>query len=232
MIRAYLDESGTHGNGWVFVAGFLGTDEQWEQFVPKWTAALGSRRTSLHMRRLRWNKDRTRQLLARLGPIPHECGLEIVMGGIKVEHYEDLIAGTADAKVLNGYVAAMTPMVIQVLSGVPPNERIEFVFEEQGEYEPAVDWVMSFASMSNDGRAKLAGWKFVPKGSAMIEAADYVAFALREENTNHDSIKARWTNPILAAGDGTGYGTIMTRQRARRAIQNSQKLFRETWGDD
>jgi len=66
MLTAYLDESGQETKGWMFVAGFLGNDEQWKQFVPLWKEALGPQRRHLHMADLRWKKQRTKELLARL----------------------------------------------------------------------------------------------------------------------------------------------------------------------
>jgi hypothetical protein len=75
MMTAYIDESGHEGKGWMFLAGYLGNEDQWKTFVPAWKAGLGPQRKSLHMTDLRWNKDRTKHLLKRLGPIPEGCGL-------------------------------------------------------------------------------------------------------------------------------------------------------------
>src|SRR6266568_3504806 len=148
MMRAYIDESGHEGRGYVVVAGFFGDEKAWEAFEPKWRAAL----------------------------------------------------------------------VINVLRGVPNTERIEFVFEEQREYAPAVDNVMAFASMKDmaykvtkDGKPKIAKWGFVPKGSTvMTDPADYLAFATREHCTNPNMKKAKWTRAILEAGDGQAFGRIKT----------------------
>jgi hypothetical protein len=239
MMRAYLDESGHESKGWVFVAGFLGTEDQWTDFVPKWKIGLGPQRKSLHMSRLRWKNDRTRRLLARLGPIPHECGLEAVIGGVRVADYDDLVVGTEDEHILKGYMAALTPLVLNVLRGIPKDERVEFVFEEQREYHESIDMVMAIASrmdrphtMTSDGLPKIAKWGFVPKGSTvMTDPADYIAFALREDHIDHGSKKAQWSSPILSSGSRNGIGLIMNREQARRAVLNAQRLFKETWGE-
>ena len=232
MLRAYIDESGHESKGWMSLAGFLGREEQWRDFVPKWKSALGPQRKFLHMRRLRWKKDSTKQLLARLGPIPEKCGLEAVMAGVRFQDYEDLVSGTPDEKLLKGYIACLIPMVIQILRGIPDDERIELVFEEQREYAPFVDMALPFAAMpepwklTKDGRPKLAKWSFVPKGSTvMTDPADYLAFALREVWTDRKSKKAEWCKPILASGSGEGYGLIMQRDRIRRMVTNAQMLF-------
>src|SRR5689334_3126511 len=69
---AYLDESDIHDSKlWCVIAGHLGTEEQWEDFDPKWKIGLGKKK-SLHMKDLQWNSkpDRISRMLARLGPIP------------------------------------------------------------------------------------------------------------------------------------------------------------------
>ncbi len=250
MMRAYIDESGHEGRGYVVVAGFFGDEKAWEAFEPKWRAALGQRQT-LHMTALRWKKDSTRRLLERLAPIPNACGLLRCIGGVKVSDYEDLIDEPISmmyphgslyvpANVIvpiKGYEAVLAPMVINVLRGVPNTERIEFVFEEQREYAPAVDNVMAFASMKDmaykvtkDGKPKIAKWGFVPKGSTvMTDPADYLAFATREHCTNPNMKKAKWTRAILEAGDGQAFGRIMTRDEIRSRIKTSRALFKRLY---
>src|SRR6266404_4490288 len=93
MFTAYIDESGQElKRGWTFLAGFLGDEARWADFDEKWRIGLGSQRKSLHMSDLRWNYDKTRRLLARLGPIPQECKLDPVMAGARLEDYEDLLS--------------------------------------------------------------------------------------------------------------------------------------------
>jgi hypothetical protein len=237
MMRVYIDESGHEGNAWVVLAGFVGTEENWKAFVPKWKEALGPQRKRLHMNRLRWNSERTRRLLARLGPIPHDCGLECVMGGVRVSDYEDLVVGTDDERLLRGYIAALSPMVTQILRGIPKNERIEFVFEEQRQYEPYVNMTMPFFTMpgsaslpdyfTDEGLPKLAKWGFVPKGTTILtDPSDYLAFAIHELNTNKESRKAKWCAPILR-GDGC-YGVLMSRAQVRRSVVRAQAMFNAT----
>src|SRR6266481_3768000 len=111
MLTAYLDESGHETKDWMFVAGFLGKENQWKELVPSWKEALGPQRKNLHMSDLRWNKQATKDLLSRLGPIPYECKLQPVLAGVRMRDYEDLIEGTPAEKLLKGYLAAIIPLV-------------------------------------------------------------------------------------------------------------------------
>jgi hypothetical protein len=229
MFRAYIDESGHESRDWMFIAGFMGREERWGEFIPKWQAGLGPQRKSLHMHDLRWSKESTRRLLARLGPIPSECGLEGMIAGVRFQDYEDLVSGRPEEKTLKAYLAALIPMIVQALRGIPDTERLELVFEQQNEYEPFANMALEWVAIPDhqwkrtvDGKPKLAKWSFVPKGStSLTEPADYLAYALREVWTNKKSKKAQWCTPILAAGRGRGYGVILNRALIRKIITDS-----------
>jgi hypothetical protein len=229
MLRGYFDESGHESPEWVCVGGFIGTAEQWGDFVPKWRAALGQRPT-LHMTDLRWKQERTRKLLDRLGAIPYACGLEGARGVVRVSDYADLVAGSSDKRIYTGYYACVNVMVMAILRGMPRGERIEFVFERQRQYASAVDLVMSILTdpatapnfcFTPTGRTKIAKCEFVPKGSTlMTDPADYLAFALRELHANPNSMKSKWCAPILEGQ--TGYGSTLTREQVRRITKRAQ----------
>jgi len=222
------------------VAGWVGTEESWSDFVPKWQMALGKRR-NLHMTDLRWNQHRTRRLLERLGPIPHESGLESAMGGVRFGDYEDLLPDDDARRLHAGYMACLHPMVIQLMKGFPRTERFEFTFEEQKQYAPVVEQALSVLChreafvgqtllngemfFAPDGRPRIAKWSFVPKGSTiMIDPADYLAFAIREANTSPRSKKTQWCLPMLNSGDRSAYGMLLNRQQARRIVRRAQIL--------
>jgi hypothetical protein len=223
----------------MFLAGFLGREDQWKEFVPKWRNGLGIQRKFLHMTDLRWKMDRTRKLLERLGPIPEECGLIPVLGGARYADYEDLIAGSREEKVLKAYVVCLSALVAQVLRVVPAHERLELVFEEQRQYERLTNMALhSFSDTqpsihpwlkTKDGRPKLAKWSFVPKGSTiMTDPADYFAFALRESWANKESKKARWCASIMKSGKGHGIGKIYTRKEIRAQMVILQDMRRSS----
>jgi hypothetical protein len=228
MLTAYLDESGHETKGWMFVAGFMGNDEQWSNFCPLWKQGLGKRK-ALHMANLRWNKPLTKRLLERLGPIPNACGLTPVLGGVNVSDYEDLVTGTYVQKLLKGYITCVYPLVINVLRSLPKNERLELVFEQQDEYEPFTDGALAaivslrFTKpdwfITDDGLPKLAKWSFVPKSSTMLtQPADYFVYALRKMYEDEHSERASWCEPILKSGGGSGIGMIFKRKDIREAM--------------
>jgi hypothetical protein len=238
MMRAYLDESGHEGQGMVVVAGFFGTEDEWERFVPRWREALGPQRKNLHMSSLRWKAHRTRRLLEKLGPIPPECGLKRAVGGVRVSDYADLVEADQYIAIIKGYHAALVPLAVNVVRAVPESERIEFVFEEQHEYAPVVDSVMSMVSAvdepykrTKDGGPKVVKWGFVPKGTTiMTDPADYLAYATREHHTDPNSERAKWTKSILEAGGDLAYGGILTREQARERVVSSRLALRRVFG--
>jgi len=228
MQIAYVDESGHETKEWMFVAGFMGDDEQWKQFVPMWKEGLGGKK-ALHMNELRWNNSRTRKLLARLGPIPDKCGLTAVVGGVRVSDYEDLLRGTPAKRLLKGYVACIYPLVVNILRSLPATERLTIVFEQQHEYQPFAECALAaIVSLRNrrpdwfltrDGLPKLANWAFVPKDSTThTQPADYFVYALRQLYHDRRSKKTEWCKPILDSGKGQGIGAVMTREQIRQTI--------------
>jgi hypothetical protein len=241
-MRAYIDESGHEGKGWMFLAGYLGNEDQWRAFVSAWKAGLGPQRQSLHMTDLRWNKEHTKQLLARLGPIPEGSGLTPILGGVRYGDYEDLVTGTPASKLLKGWLACLFTVVLDTLRVIPDGERLELVFEEQKQYQRYAHYILSVIASHDPwkgtqwqdahGKSKIAKWSFVRKGTTiMTDPADYLAFALREIWTDQKSKKSLWTAPILESGHGIG--KILKRDQIRPMIQATfmlamfQRLDRE-----
>jgi hypothetical protein len=219
MLTAYLDESGHESRGNVFIAGHIGNESQWKHFIAKWVTARGKRKY-LHLSRLRWSNPRTKELLARLGPLPAECGLTRVLGGVKVSDYEDLIRGDLQARALKGYYFALTLLVTKVAVWLENHERVEFVFEDQRRYRDVANLVMGHIATdftNKDGIPTIAKWSFVPKGSTLLlEQADYLANALAQLYRDQRSVKCLWTRPIL--GDMTGIGGILNRKEIREIM--------------
>lgn len=238
MLCAYLDETGQEEKQWVFMAGYLGNEDQWKQCVIEWKKELGNKK-SLHMKELRFKKERDRDLLARLGPIPYNCGLRKVVGGVNVSHYEDLVRGTLFEKQAKGYMACLTPLIVSILQAIPPNEQVEIIFEQQTRYEEPTDKFLNniqIASMSHpelwqfrtsDGKPKLAKWGFVPK-SSLLEPADYLAYAYAQYHRDKNSQRAQWCMPILEEGnvkadEVQSIGKVMTRDEIRSHFLNLEK---------
>ena len=232
MLTAYLDESGHETDGWMFVAGFLGNEQQWANLGRLWKDALGPQRQHLHLKELRFKKERDRQLLARLGPIPEQCGLIPVLGGVSFADYEDLVQGTPGEKLLKGYIACIYPLIINVLRTIPRNERVEIFFERQDEYKPHAEQVLSALSeikhhktewfLTENGEQKLAKWSFISKDSTVLtEPADFFAYALLHLYQDGTSIRSKWCEPILKSGNGEGVGAVMTRDQIRAVISQT-----------
>ena len=242
MLYAYLDETGQQGGDWVFIAGFLGNKEQWEDLAERWTHTLGEvQREHLHMTDLRWSKDSTRRLLAALGPIPYDCGLRHVVSGVNVSHYRDLVAGSDVEKVMKGYPLCVQSTVWAITRVLPGDERVEICFESQDQYAARTNEILSTLidagsqgrlplHMTSDGKPKLAKWSFVPKRSTiLLEPADYLAYALTQFYRDKTSKKSQWCKPIIVGdpiNEGTDYlsiGKVFSREEIRATLIATEK---------
>lgn len=233
MLTAYVDETGQEQKNWMFVAGFVGNDDQWRSTATAWKEAIAPR-TTLHMNKLRFNKHSQKMMLERAAAVTKTSGLTPVMGGVRPSDYEDLIAGTYEEKLLNGYISCVFPMVINTLRGIPANERLEVVFERQDRYWWMTEIAMRVISEAReapdmllpDGTPKLANWRSVPKGSTpLTEPADYFCYALLQAWHDKNSLRAQWCKPILEAHNYSGLGAIMRRKKMREVVQGSQMLY-------
>lgn len=228
MIRAYLDETGQHERDFVFIAGHIGFEGQWSRFVQAWNAALGSQRKRLHLRDLRWSSDSTRKLLANLGPIPAECGLKRLVGGVRVADYDDLIPGPKAKKAVTGYACAVLAVGVTLLIGsIPEGEQYELFFERQDRY--SLQGRIALETLSEDpnptfrnkhGQLKIANWSYAPSESTMLfDQADYLCYALAQKHKAPGSQRALWTASILDSNTDT-IGRIMTRDEIREAVMH------------
>ncbi len=228
VIRAYLDESGQHERDYVFIAGHIGYESQWQHFVPAWNTALGTQRKRLHMQTLRWSSNSTEKLLGRLGNIPAECGLKRLIGGVRVADYEDLIPGPLAQKTITGYACALLAIGVTLMLGsIPDSERYEIILEQQDRYSVQGHFV--FDTLTKDpnplfrnknGQLKIAKWSYAPSESTMLfDQADYLCYALAQKHKTPDSRKARWCAPILESSADT-IGRIMTRDEIREAVMH------------
>ncbi len=215
----------------MFVAGFFGSEDSWKLVAQAWKDAIAPRK-HLHLNTLRFQRDRDKKVLERAGAVPKDCGLTPMLGGVRQGDYRDLISGTREEVLLNGYVNCCTFAVINALRSLPVGERLEVVFEQQDRY----GWMneLSMRSIANsrhpelllpDGTSKLANWRSVPKGStSLTEPADYFAYALLQNWRNKKSKKSLWCQPILTSFDYQGIGAILTRERIRDAIEQGMIL--------
>ena len=229
-----MDESGTHaGANWCVVAGFVGRDEQWRKFVPRWKEALGKRR-SLHMTDVRrWTKPDTKDTLLRLGRIPDECGLLRIFGAVRYADYCDLVPEPLLQTIMSPYMVAMQPCIGQALRYISREERIQFIFEQQLEYAPLVPLAENFFSdlfRTPEGLPRVAGITYVTKGSTCcIESADYLAYALSQWKSDPTSLRSQLCKPIL--GNGGAVGAFLTKDKMQPVVKMVNKSMAERWTD-
>ena len=207
MLYEYCDESGhERRDQYTIIAGFLGNKDQWCAFLKEWLPALGKRK-SLHTRKLFRNERRAQSLLSRLGPIPAKHGLRPFVSGVRADDYWDLVGGTPVEKRAKGYCTALHALVIDALLYAPRDERIEFIFESQNEYESCANALMEAVLRSKreevytpSGLPQLANWGFIPKESSRLtEPADYLANAVLQYHRDPNSVRWTITRPIVDA---------------------------------
>jgi len=231
MILAYLDETGQESNSYVVIAGHVGHESLWPDFVTAWMQALGPQRKRLHIKDLRFSKERDKELLARLGPIPTRCGLKRLIGGARVSDYEDLIPDPL-RKLMGGYIAALFVSVLNLLLSLPEDERVELVFEQQDRFETYARIALSAIAnlpvprtKGKDGSSKLAKWRFVPKDRTIqLDQADYLCYAQLQRLRNPSSKKAQWCSPIIDA-TGETIGGMLSRDNVRKAVIDGARRY-------
>jgi hypothetical protein len=205
MIYGYFDESVEDGDGYYVVAGFVGRKRDWKKFAVLWPEALGDH-GPLHIKELRLGSSkapkRYGELLERLARVPPACNLRPFVGSVRTGDYRDRIKGTVADLVLSGYTTALTAMVGGILeSDLPKRDRIEFIFEQQVEYAVSREmafknWRESAHYKTHHGNSRIGKNASMEKGT-LLEASDYLAYAILQQLIDHESQKASLTVPII-----------------------------------
>lgn len=164
------------------------------------------------MKELRWNKKnkRTKLLLEKLGPIPHNSGLVPIWARLKVSDYADLVGeNTVSRKLHHGYFIAAQCLGLMLLTYVQQlNERIKIVFEYNEHFAPLLPLVIRlygevFPFFTKDGVRCMSGVEMVPKDSTCLtQPADYLAYARLQQLRDPQSLRTRWCSPILEPQPG------------------------------
>ncbi|MGI8772967.1 MAG: hypothetical protein ACR2JE_16205 [Acidobacteriaceae bacterium] len=224
VLTAYLDESGIHqGDHLCVVAGWVGSEAEWLPFIQPWMTALG-RRHNLHMKELRWNQhpERVGNLLARLGPIPENCGLRPVYGGIWQRDYEAIVKGRVKETFTSPYMLAAQRCIAAALHSMgATSERIGFVFDNQELYKDRIARLEKVVFQTAKVDTRVNGISFMKRESTVcLDPADYLAFQLREYNTDKASTKSRLGMSIFGknAGHGFGIGHIDSPDELQRMV--------------
>jgi Protein of unknown function (DUF3800) len=232
-LTTYVDESQQNETDrHVVVAGFCGSEPQWESFLPEWKSALGKKK-ALHMKNLRWGGDfgerRVTQLLARLGPIPYKHGLCPVYGAVKVSDYIDLIKGEAELeKKVCGYILCLSTIFSALTRDLPGYAEIKIICEQQDQYEPLARGLFdSFGRIvARDPRsAYFRSIGFIPKDdSPLTQPADFLAFAITKYLDERGSTKDLGCRPIFGGKDPEKIpGRLYTREKAIKTLQDIKK---------
>jgi hypothetical protein len=202
MLTAYLDETGHEGKDVVILAGFLGTEDQWKKCEIDWQSELAKRqRKHLHMTNLRWSRpERLRPLLAALGRIPHEAGLQAVYSAVKVADFADLVDGTEMQKTMKGYFIALLGVTDVISKNITPEETFKLVLESQPEYAAGAQQIYNGGRniRTSDGKRKWVSLEFIDKWeSVLAEPADYLAYSQLQNYRDPKSVKSELCAPIL-----------------------------------
>jgi len=231
MLSMYLDESLEPDEGYAVVAGFIGDDMAWNRCVLQWRIVLALMgRTSLHMKTLRgWKDDRNRDLLRHLGLIPARSGLALVYASVKFSDYSDLVSGASIEIISEGYLLSLFNVVAMTMAGLPEDERLEVIWEQQPVYSGVRESMFSLAARmpdwkTPDGVPRLAKWSSKAK-STILEPSDYACYALLQRLRDPSSKKSSLCAPIL--GNPRQYGWHMTRDQIRTGLTE----FREANSD-
>jgi hypothetical protein len=222
MLTAYFDESFESPRGYAVMAGFLGNKEAWAKCAKEWREGLGAK-ASLHMNTLRWKNDRPKDLLQRLGPIPHRCGLRPIYSSVKVSDYITDLPEYATKGFTKGYFIALMGVTVSVLMEIPRGQRVEFIFEEQSEFAAVREHALSIMAKNpvlrgRRGKSKLAKWSSTPK-SSLLEPADYLAYAIMQCLVDPDSDRSRLCRPIFGNKKVKMIGGRMGKEQVAKILE-------------
>lgn len=224
VLWVYLDESGQQNQDThAVVAGFLGTEAQFSAVAYDWIMALYPKE-SLHMGDLRWNDDkaerRVRDLLAKLGPLPHKHGLSPIFGAVRYGDYVDMVAGIPEMESkVKGYAVCFSTVLAKLMEIEQP-ESVKIVCERQDRYESHARHLMSvyeWLALEDGLPVHFHSIEFVSKGvTVLTQPSDYLAFAIAKQISEPDSTRALWTQPILNGKTIDGLpGKCLERERVR-----------------
>lgn len=232
MLYAYCDESGhERQDQFMFLAGFVGNEDQWKLNDKKWNESGGGE--GFHTKNVVRKPTRAEPKLARLSSVPLYCGLRPIVGGVRMSDYWDLVSGTQFERRAKGWCVALYPLVLETILFIPKNERVEFIFDEQCEYQPFAERAMEAISefpnerlRTENGSPKLASLRFVHRERTIrTQPADFLAFALRSFFREPQSDAARLTRPILdCIASSRRIGEIFSREKVRLILRSMPTL--------
>jgi hypothetical protein len=190
VLRAYLDESGTHdGSPVMTVAGYIARPKVWRDWTRRWGRALGPIRVyhAVDAQNLAgefrgWTPEEVAKMVKKLLPIIAETkGVGGFAVGMDLRVFEQAVHGREDLRKVFGtpYIACFhqaVRLVHNVLNQTGYNERIAFIHETNNfetEALKAFGWIKK-NNLQNDRMMSLtfAGKQDYPP----LQAADILAY--------------------------------------------------------
>lgn len=232
MIFGYFDESGESGEGHFVVAGFVGRHRDWETYLQLWKEAKGDH-GQLHLKEMRLGSStaprRYGKLLDRLGSVPHQANLHPFAGSVRTSDYADKVKGTIAEITMAGYNVALVSLINAVLESkkIPKRARIEFTFEDQIQFaDLRTQNFHKFRKLerykAHHGLSRIARDRSQAKDT-VLEAADYLSYAVLQQLVDPESQKSKLTEPILRPSKV---------EHTQITEENSAQLLAAVFGND
>lgn len=193
LLTAYFDESGIHeGTHWCVVAGFVGNDAQWQALAAAWIPAIKPRK-NLHMKDLRWNRNRQRikTLLSTLGPIPHKYNLAPVMAAIRWSDYNSIVKGKVSEQFVTPYVLCAHLCIVVALFEIVGSDDVYVLFDHQEGYTERNNGQVTGHYVRKNWCRPVQKIDFIDRRTTVcLDPADCLAFTLHHQGINSDCDKA------------------------------------------
>lgn len=203
MLHAYLDESEYQGPICV-VAGFVGSDNQWEALGNDWKKALSPKK-HLHVSQLRWNPryfPRNTKLLDRLGPIPYLHGLTPLAGIISLETWKSASLRNETIGTFDLWLLAFRKIFLGLSQWLPENETVSIHFENHGKFAPIIHQMWESVKRSGMADNRFVNFGFIEKNvCSFLEPADFLASQLKEYLRDPKSGRAACGLSIMKDGE-------------------------------
>ena len=133
MIGAYFDESGTHDDEALSVAGYVSTVERWSRFCDGWTEALHEIGTSkfkaTSFKSFRHDDER----LIKLASVIREYALYGVVANVQPGVYNQVMGSSARSRLGSAYTFCTQAVISEVYEWLSMSEwcddSVQFVFD-------------------------------------------------------------------------------------------------------
>jgi hypothetical protein len=189
VLKAYLDESGTHDESPVLtVAGYLARPRRWQAWTKKWNAAKrpvkiyhAADAANLHGEFEGWSHDQVAELAKKLLPTIVDAELRGIVIGIHMDEFRKAMAGRNDLLEIfpSPYAACfqwLAQIIMNLQAHIGSNERIAFIHECNDFRRAALEsfgWIKRYGNP----QASIISLSFADKADAVpLQAADILAY--------------------------------------------------------